>query len=574
MLDKRLMKLPGIKKIMVMLAGLAVLQALFIIGQAISLSLAITGLWSGKDLSEVIKWMGTFTVSFVGRQLIELVRDRMLDKFAYSSAQQIRTTLLNQIFKLGPEVVQQVGTGNITTMTLDGIDQVENYIKLILSKVMNMMLIPWFVLATVFVFDWESGLVLTLVFPLIIIFMIILGYAAKSKADNQYAKFEMLSNHFIDSLRGISVLKYFGLSKKYADSIYTTSEQFRKATMSTIKVAILSTFALDFFTTLSIAVVAVLLGLRLINEKIFLFPALSILILTPEYFQPVRNFSSDYHATLDGKNAMTAIYKIIDNPGNKSESVKINPWTEQSQLTINHLDFNYQDAFGVKNLKLNIQGYKKVGIIGMSGSGKTTLINLLSGFFTPKSSDIQIDNSNLESLNQADWQKQLIYMPQTPYVFHKTIRENVAFYHPNASDEDVRQAIDAVGLTSFVEELPDHLDTVLGEGSRALSGGQAQRIALARALIDSGRKIMLFDEPTAHLDIETEIDLKDKMLPMMDQRLVFFATHRLHWMKDMDYILVMKHGELVEQGTLEQLQQNNGPFVELTNAMIGGEADV
>jgi len=574
MLDKRLMKLPGIKKIMVMLAGLAVLQALFIIGQAISLSLAITGLWSGKDLSEVIKWMGTFTVSFVGRQLIELVRDRMLDKFAYSSAQQIRTTLLNQIFKLGPEVVQQVGTGNITTMTLDGIDQVENYIKLILSKVMNMMLIPWFVLATVFVFDWESGLVLTLVFPLIIIFMIILGYAAKSKADNQYAKFEMLSNHFIDSLRGISVLKYFGLSKKYADSIYTTSEQFRKATMSTIKVAILSTFALDFFTTLSIAVVAVLLGLRLINEKIFLFPALSILILTPEYFQPVRNFSSDYHATLDGKNAMTAIYKIIDNPGNKSESVKINPWTEQSQLTINHLDFNYQDAFGVKNLKLNIQGYKKIGIIGMSGSGKTTLINLLSGFFTPKSSDIQIDNSNLESLNQADWQKQLIYMPQTPYVFHKTIRENVAFYHPNASDEDVRQAIEAVGLTSFVEELPDHLDTVLGEGSRALSGGQAQRIALARALIDSGRKIMLFDEPTAHLDIETEIDLKDKMLPMMDQRLVFFATHRLHWMKDMDYILVMKHGELVEQGTLEQLQQNNGPFVELTNAMIGGEADV
>ncbi|KRL55630.1 transport ATP-binding protein CydC [Paucilactobacillus oligofermentans DSM 15707 = LMG 22743] len=568
------MKLPGIKKIMVMLAGLAVLQALFIIGQAISLSLAITGLWSGKNLSEVIKWMGTFAASFVGRQLIELVRDRMLDKFAYSSAQQIRTTLLNKIFKLGPEVVQQVGTGNITTMTLDGIDQVENYIKLILSKVMNMMLIPWFVLATVFVFDWESGLVLTLVFPLIIIFMIILGYAAKSKADNQYAKFEMLSNHFIDSLRGISVLKYFGLSKKYADSIYTTSEQFRKATMSTIKVAILSTFALDFFTTLSIAVVAVLLGLRLINEKIFLFPALSILILTPEYFQPVRNFSSDYHATLDGKNAMTAIYNIIDNPGNKSESVKINPWTEQSQLTINHLDFNYQDSFGVKNLKLNIQGYNKVGIIGMSGSGKTTLINLLSGFFTPERSDIQIDNSNLESLNQADWQKQLIYMPQTPYVFHKTIRENVAFYHPNASDKDVRLAIEAVGLTSFVDELPDHLDTVLGEGSRALSGGQAQRIALARALIDSGRKIMLFDEPTAHLDIETEIDLKDKMLPMMDQRLVFFATHRLHWMKDMDYILVMKHGELVEQGTLEQLQQNNGPFVELTNAMIGGEADV
>ena len=437
-----------------------------------------------------------------------------------------------------------------------------------------MMLIPWFILATIYVFDWESGVVLTLVFPLIIIFMIILGYAAKSKADNQYAKFTMLSNHFIDSLRGISVLKYFGLSKKYADSIYSTSEQFRKATMSTIRVAILSTFALDFFTTLSIAVVAVLLGLRLINEQILLFPALSILILTPEYFQPVRNFSSDYHATLDGKNAMTAIYQIIDNPGNISEPVKIDNWNANSQLSINQLDFNYQDSLGVKNVQLNLSGYQKVGIIGMSGSGKTTLINLLSGFFSPESSDIQIDKAKIDSFSQADWQKQLIYMPQTPYVFHKTIRENVAFYHPTASEDDVKQAIDAVGLTEFVEELPDHLDTVLGEGSRALSGGQAQRIALARALIDSGRKIMLFDEPTAHLDIETEIDLKEKMLPMMNQRLVFFATHRLHWMKDMDYILVMKHGELVEQGTLEQLQANNGPFVELTNAMMGGEADV
>ena len=298
------------------------------------------------------------------------------------------------------------------------------------------------------------------------------------------------------------------------------------------------------------------------------------MILTPEYFQPVRNFSSDYHATLDGKNAMTAIYQIIDNPGNISEPVKIDNWNANSQLSINQLDFNYQDSLGVKNVQLNLSGYQKVGIIGMSGSGKTTLINLLSGFFSPESSDIQIDKAKIDSFSQADWQKQLIYMPQTPYVFHKTIRENVAFYHPTASEDDVKQAIDAVGLTEFVEELPDHLDTVLGEGSRALSGGQAQRIALARALIDSGRKIMLFDEPTAHLDIETEIDLKEKMLPMMNQRLVFFATHRLHWMKDMDYILVMKHGELVEQGTLEQLQANNGPFVELTNAMMGGEADV
>ena len=155
---------------------------------------------------------------------------------------------------------------------------------------------------------------LLLIFPLIIIFMIILGYAAQAKADRQYKAFQLLSNHFIDSLRGIDTLKVFGLSKRYGRSIYNTSEAFRKATMSTLRIGILSTFALDFFTTLSVAIVAVLLGLRLIKQEVFLFPALTVLILSPEYFLPVRDFSSDYHATLDGKNAMTAVREVLELP--------------------------------------------------------------------------------------------------------------------------------------------------------------------------------------------------------------------------------------------------------------------
>lgn len=284
MLDKAVMRLSGIHKIMGLLVGLDVLQAIFIIGQAYFLSRTITGLWQGDTLS--VQWPAVclFLLSYMGRHVITYIKDNRLDHFARRESSQLRKQLLGKLFELGPRIVQEEGTGNVITMALDGIGLVENYLHLILSKMINMSIIPWFILAVVFYLDWESGLVLLLVFPLIIIFMIILGFAAQAKADRQYASYQRLSNHFLDSLRGIDTLTFFGISKRYGKSIYRSSEAFRKATMSSLRIGILSTFALDFFSTLSIAIVAVLLGLRLIKGEILLFPALTVLILSPEYF--------------------------------------------------------------------------------------------------------------------------------------------------------------------------------------------------------------------------------------------------------------------------------------------------
>ncbi|EOL42416.1 thiol reductant ABC exporter subunit CydD [Enterococcus phoeniculicola] len=568
MIDRAIIKLPGMKKMLGLLAGLAVLQAIFIIGQAYTIASAITGLWEGGRLQEQVKWIIAFLIVYAGRHIVTFLRDLLLDDYAYEQACDLRNQLLQKIFRMGPQVVQQEGTGNMTTMALDGINQVENYIHLILAKIMNMMIIPWLILIVVFLLDWQSGIVLLIVFPIIIIFMIVLGYAAQSKADKQYHAFQVLSNHFIDSLRGIDTLKLFGLSKGYGKSIFHTSERFRKATMSTLKIAILSTFALDFFTTLSVAVVAVLLGLRLINGAILLFPALTVLILAPEYFLPIRDFSSDYHATLDGKNAMTAVNAVLTHPEKEVVQKDLRLWNNESQLTINQLTFHYEDQPALSSLSFSVNGYKKIGIIGMSGSGKSTLINILSGFLHPDEGDIQLDET-VDSFAQHSWQKQLIYIPQNPYVFQLSLKENVAFYHPEATIQEIEQAIEVAGLSELVKELPEGMETQLGEGARTLSGGQAQRIALARAFLDHSRKILLLDEPTAHLDIETEVELKERMLPLMEERLVFFATHRLHWMKEMDYILVMEKGQLVEQGTLEELQAKNGAFVRLSQQMRG-----
>ena len=569
MIDKAIMRLEKIRQMFGLLAGFAFLQAIFIIGQAWMLSAAITHLWEGHTLKEVALYVLGFFLFFMARHVITYLRERLLDNYAQEQAKKLRTQLLQKIFKLGPTVVQAHGTGNVTTMTVDGISQVENYIHLILAKMMNMMIVPWVILVVVFYYDWVSGVILLLVFPLIIIFMIVLGYAAQSKADRQYRSFQILSNHFIDSLRGIDTLKLFGMSKSYEKGIYQTSEQFRKATMSTLRIAILSTFALDFFTTLSVAIVAVFLGLRLLNAEILLFPALTVLILAPEYFLPVRDFSSDYHATLDGKNAMTAIREILELPENEVAPIAIAPWNESSMLDLSELSFDYGQGSGLQPVNLQVSGYQKIGVIGMSGSGKSTLMNVMSGFLTPKQGSILFNGKETTSFKQEDWQKQLIYIPQNPYVFRASLRENIAFYTPEADDAAIMQAIEIAGLSELLAQLPDGLDTLIGEGARSLSGGQAQRIALARAFLDKNRKVLILDEPTAHLDIETEVELKNRMLPLMENRLVFFATHRMHWMHQMDYILVLEEGKLVEAGTFNELTEKRGAFFELTKKMRG-----
>ena len=567
MIDRHLFQLTGANSIVRKLAVLEVLQAFLIIGQALSLSWLLTKLWQGHTMDWLI--LLAFVACFSLRQLADWIRGGWLENYSSQVSEELRTTLLMKAFNEGQAMVQRQGTGSLITMALDGIDEVRNYIKLIYSKVLTMMAVPVIIFVAMLFLNWQSAVILLVMYPLIVLFMIVLGYAAQSKADKQFGNFQHLSNNFIDSLRGIDTLKYFGLSKRYSRSIFTLSENFRKKTMNVLKIAMLSTFALDFFTTLSIAVVAVYLGFALLRGEMQLFPALGILILAPEYFLPIRNFAGDYHATLDGKNAFKRINQLIDAPKEISEELALTDWDNDAELKIKDLNYQYPEGAQIGPINLDLKGNLKVGIIGMSGSGKSSLINLLSGFLTPSEGEITIEGQAAKTMNIPDWHKQMVYIPQNPYVFTASLRDNIAFYTPEATDEEIKSAIHIMGLDDLVAELPEGLDTIIGQGQRVLSGGQAQRIALARALLDHSRQVMIFDEPTAHLDIETEIDLKERMLPLMQNKLVLFATHRMHWVKEMDYILVMNHGKLVEQGTYDELAAKKGYFSQLMQEMRG-----
>ncbi|UQS82977.1 thiol reductant ABC exporter subunit CydD [Bombilactobacillus thymidiniphilus] len=571
MIDKRLFQLPGVKSLFQMLAGLTILQAFAILLQAKYLAESLVILWHRQNWHLMLIPLVFFVIAFLVRHLLTWLKDILLDRFATKSTEHLRQQSLAKIYAAGLQMTAKKGSGNLVTNVLNGMDDVHDYFNLILSKFMNLAIIPWVILCFVFYQDHTSGIILILVFPVIILFMIILGYAAQRKADNQYSEYVTLSNHFLDALRGLPTLKMLGLSKQYAHNVYSVSESYRKRTMSTLRVAILSTFALDWFTTLSIAIVAVFLGLGLMNGRIALYPALIALILSPEYFLPLRDFSSDYHATLNGKNAFTAVNELIATPITAPQKqLDSFTWNKTSQLTLEHIDFDYDQQPTLKDLSLQLAGFQKIAIIGQSGSGKSTLLDLLGGFLTPNAGQVIVNEQVIPNLAQINWQNQVTYLPQKPHLFSDTIANNILFYQPKAAPLALQKAVQQAGLTEFIASLPDGLDTLVGEGGRGISGGQAQRIMLARAFLANQRHILLFDEPTAHLDIETEYKLKQTMLPLFENHLVIFATHRLHWLQQMDYVIVMDQGKIVEQGPIEQLQkQNTGPFYELTSHMRG-----
>ncbi|AYE37157.1 thiol reductant ABC exporter subunit CydD [Companilactobacillus zhachilii] len=576
MIDKRLFRLPGTKQLFLMLAGLTLLQAFVVLFQGKYLAEALVNSWEQKSLQTIIYPMVFFAIAFVLRHLFNWLNTKIVENYASKTSENIRSQLLEKVYVAGPEMISEEGTGNLVTSSLDGIDLIENYFKLIFTKLMNMSIIPPVLLVYIYMQNVASGITLTVIVPLVILFMIILGLAAQSKADAQYKQYTILSNHFLDALRGLPTLKMLGLSKRYAKNIYTVSDEYRRRTMNTLRIAILSTFALDWLTTLGIAILAVFLGLGLINNSFPLFPALVTLILAPEYFLPLRDFSNDYHATLNGKNALNAIFEILDRPSvAKDDTLTDFSWNQDSKVDVKNLQFTYQgsgeQAVSLDIDSLKLAGYQRVGVIGKSGSGKTTLIRTLGGFLVPDKADIKINDQSIPNFKQTNWQKKLTFLPQSPYLFAGSIAENIAFYRPKASMDEIKKAAHAAGLDDFLNTLNSGYDTQIGEGGRGISGGQQQRIMLARAFLADDRHVLIFDEPTAHLDIETEYALKKPMEQLFQNHLVIFATHRLHWIKEMDYVIVMDNGQIAEQGTPEELGRHNGAYSQLINNMRGDQ---
>ena len=569
---KGLPSYPGSRSLYVFLTLLIILEAGTILLQATFLARSVTFLFQGAAIETIVKDMLLFLLFFLVRHALSHVQQLLAERFAMRTTKALRKQLVNSYFKLGPRFAQEKGTGQLVTLAIEGIEKIQAYLEITIPRMIRTFIIPAVLAIYIFTLDKVSSIIIIATVPIIIVFMILLGMAAQKMADNQYATYRILSNHFIDTLKGLETLTYLGKSEKHEGKIAKVSKDYRKATMKTLRIAFLSSFALDFFTSLSIAFVAVNLGFGLIEGTAILLPALTILILAPEYFLPIRQVGTDYHATLDGQIALQQVEGIIQTEKDRIQPIvetKIE-WTSTSQVAFHNITLTSDDETKpiLDEVNFSWEGNGAIGIVGQSGAGKSTFIDIIAGFLQPSSGTIEVNGQEMTSLMRADWAEQIAYIPQHPYIFPTSIKENIRFYEPEATDADVERVVREIGLTSLVANLPKKLDERIGEGGRSLSGGQVQRISMARALL-SKRPVILLDEPTAHLDIETEFEIKEAMLRLFKGKLVFLATHRVHWMKEMDHVVVLKQGQLVQTGTHDQLLKTEGTYAELIRHNTG-----
>ncbi|SHH51433.1 ATP-binding cassette, subfamily C, CydD [Virgibacillus chiguensis] len=573
MMRNHLLTYKGVKPTLAIVISITIVEAIAIILQAKWLAEWLFRLFNGELFQETWKLGVFFLIAFVTRYLMGTLKKKITFQFAEKTRVEKRKLLLAKLFALGPSYTSKHGTAKLVNLAMEGANQQRTYLELIIPKMIAACIIPPMVLIYVFFQDKLSSIILFLTVPIIIAFMILLGLAANKKMERQWHSYHLLSNHFIDSLRGLETLKFLGKSKSHGDTIEKVSDEYRKSTISTLRIAFLSSFALDFFTMLSVASVAVGLGLRLIEGNLLLDIALVVLILAPEFFLPIKEVGADYHATLNGQEAAKAIDRILAEPVPENHSVITNSiaWTANSTLKLSSISHSHDDngLQALSTISMQVKGFENIGIVGASGAGKSTLIDILGGFLTPNQGRFRVNQQILDSLNTEAWQRQITYIPQRPYIFSQSVADNIRFYEPNASDEDVWQAVQDAELDKLIHTFPNGIEQEIGTGARAISGGQEQRVALARAFLGN-RPILLLDEPTAHLDIETEYELKQTMTTLFKDKLVFFATHRLHWMEQMDKIIVLKDGVIVEVGTPHELLLRRGEYYDLVLSQLEG----
>lgn len=493
----------------------------------------------------------------------------------------LREMLFQHLLALGPTYARGERTGEITATVMEGVESLDAYVSQYLPQLVIAALVPLTILLVVFPLDLLSGVVLLVTAPLIPVFMILIGRTTDALTKRQYNLLSRLSAHFLDVLQGLTTLKVLARSRAQAMTIAVVSDQYRAATLNVLRVAFLSALVLEIVATISTAIVAVEVGLRLLYARLEFQPALFILILAPEFYIPLRMLGQRFHAAASGASAAKRIFEILDTPIPSRSPVRFTDrageatpapakrgraGVEVGFITFHDVHYTYSgNRSALNGASFEIPSGQTVALVGPSGAGKSTVAHLLLRFAEPSTGEIRVGGAPLSEWPVERWRSQVAWVPQTPHLFHDTVAANIRLARPEAGDEAVIHAAQQAHLHDFILSLPQGYATVVGERGARLSGGQAQRLALARAFLKNS-PLLLLDEPTSNVDPELESLLQESVERLMRGRTVFVIAHRLNTIFRADRIVMLSEGRVIESGQHATLIQRDGSYRRLVSA--------
>ena len=493
-------------------------------------------------------------------------------KMASNVKHEIRNKLLNKYSTNTIQTSIQGQSGKKVSVMLDVVDEIDSYFSSYIPQLFQSSIIPIIILLVIFLENAATGIIILITAPFIPIFMMVIGLKTKDKTEEQLDKMAAFSGKFLDTLQGLTTLKLYNQSVKQKEEIRKSSLSFREATMEVLKIAFQNSLALEFVSMLSIGLVALEVALSmLVFKDLSFYTGFLMLVLAPEFFTKLKDLGSAFHSGRGSMGAATKLEEELSTPVKRVEwgEDRFNS-TEPPKIELHETEFSYENnAFSLKNINLAINPYDQVAIIGRTGSGKTTLLHLIAGLIPHTNGEILINDKPRKDFSEKDWFARISYISQSPYIFSGTILDNIIIGSDETpSMEEVEKASEKAGIAELINSLEQRYETYIGEGGRGLSGGEKQRIALARAFLKRP-SIILFDEPTTGLDLQTERILQSSIEELSKKSTIITVAHRLHTIKNADKIFLLDQGEIIATGTHHELLQSNKTYRQMVSVQQG-----
>ncbi|RZE00468.1 ABC transporter [Streptomyces albidoflavus] len=503
---------------------LGALGAGLVIAQAMLLAELIVSSFEQRfDAGDLTTLLLLLVAVALGRALVSWLTELAAHRASAAVTSELRMRLVERAGQLGPGWLGDRRTGSLIALATRGVDALDDYFARYLPQLGLAVVVPVAVLARIVTEDWVSAAIIVVTLPLIPLFMALIGWATQSRMDRQWGLLSRLSGHFLDVVAGLPTLKIFGRAKAQAESIRRITHDYRRATLRTLRIAFLSSFALELLATLSVALVAVTIGMRLVHGDMDLYTGLVILVLAPEAYLPLRQVGAQYHAAAEGLAAAEEVFAVLETPVPHTGTQA----PPAGGLAFEGVTVRYpgRDAPAVREATFTVEPGETVALVGPSGCGKTTLLQAALGFVAPAEGRVTVGGTDLAEVDREQWHQRIAWVPQRPQLFAGTVAENVRLARPDASEVEVALALEQAGAREFVAGLPAGAETELGEDGAGLSAGQRQRVALARAFL-ADRPVLLLDEPTASLDGASEEAVVEAVRRLAVGRTVLLVVHR------------------------------------------------